>query len=167
MFVHDRIPNFMPGRVCPRSNARGEQVTAAVAAVADRGRTRNANFSFHIANYLFRFRIATMNHQPTRTFWNPAAKENHNETKRRADSKSETPTQPDWYPTRIEQHQRSGCTKCGTDPVRAIDDQINPSAHTCRNQFVNCRVDRSVFAADACAGQRAKECVAPEVPGES
>src|SRR5262249_3665209 len=115
MVMHDRIPNFVPGRMRTRSDSRGKQVSVTV--VAAGGRTRNANSSFHVANYLFRFRIATMNHQPTRTLWDPATKENHNETKRRADSKGESPSQPAWDSPRIEQHKRGSCTKCSAYPI--------------------------------------------------
>src|SRR5882724_8762265 len=100
MFVDDCIPNFMPGCMCAGSNAREEQVS--VAAVCDRRTFRNTNLSFHVADNLLRLLIAAMNHQPTRTLRNPTAKENHNETERRTDSKGTSPSQPDRYPARIE-----------------------------------------------------------------
>src|SRR4026209_2633003 len=41
MFVRDRVPNFVPRRMCPRSDPRGKQIT--VAAVCDRRTLWNAN----------------------------------------------------------------------------------------------------------------------------
>jgi hypothetical protein len=35
------------------------------------------NLSFHVRNDLFRLLIPAVNHQPARTFRNPAAKENN------------------------------------------------------------------------------------------
>src|SRR4029077_1085141 len=140
MLMYDGVPNFMPRRMRACSNP-GEP-RAIVAAVADRGSLRSKNLSLDVINDLFRFIVAPMNHQPTRTLRNPASKENHNETERRADSKSETPSKPDWYSTRIEQNKRGGCTERSADPVRAVDDQIDAAAYACRNQLVNCGIDR-------------------------
>src|SRR4029453_2564982 len=117
MFVYDRVPNLMPRRMCACSNARREELAAAVAAVVDRGRVGQPDPRFPFGDDPLRLFIATMNHQPTRTLRNPTAKENHNKTERSADSKSETPSQPGWYPTRIEQNKRGGCAECGADPV--------------------------------------------------
>src|SRR4029453_13194344 len=106
MFVHDRVPNFVPWRMCPRSNFRGKQIT--VAAVCDRRTFLPHNLSFHFADNLFRFTIPAMDHQPPWTLRDPATKENHSKTERRADSKSETPSQPDRYPAGIEKHKGGG-----------------------------------------------------------
>src|SRR5438094_6770847 len=108
-----------------------------------------------------------MNHQPTWTLRNPAPKENHNKTQRRTNSKSESPSKPNRDAARIEQHKRGGRPQRSADPVRAIDNQINTAAHARRNQFVDGGIDRGVLAADPCTGQRAEECVAPKIPGES
>src|SRR6059036_1255520 len=85
MFVHDRIPNFPPRRMRPRADTRGPSST--VAGIDDPGRICSHYFSFYLTNDPFRFVIAAVNHQPTRTFWNPAAEENHNEPEHRADAK--------------------------------------------------------------------------------
>src|SRR4029450_4074894 len=135
MLMHNRIPNLMPRWMCACSNARWKQVT--VAAVCDRRPLCNANLLLYVGNNLFRFQIAPMNHQPARTLRNPAAKENHNQTQRRTDSKSESPPKPDWNPVRIEQHKCSGCTQGGADPVYPIDDQINTAGPTRRDEVLN------------------------------
>ena len=35
------------------------------------------------------------------------------------------------------------------DPEAAVDDEVGPAAHARRDQFLDGRVDRGVFAADA------------------
>src|SRR4029453_4490692 len=116
MLVHDRVPNLVPRCMCPCSNPRGKQITVVPTSRDDRRAFRSKNLSFHCADNLFGFIIPTIDHQPPRTLGNPAAKENHNETERRANSKSETPSQPNWDPTRIEQHKRRGPAERGADP---------------------------------------------------
>src|SRR5206468_9109563 len=98
---------------------------------------------------------------------NPSAKENYDQSKRRADSKRATPSQPDRQPTRIKQHNRRPGTERCPEPVGTIDHQIDAAADTRRNQFVDRRIDRRVFATDARACQCPKKSVARETPGES
>src|SRR6266487_3243344 len=93
MFVDDRIPNFVPWRVRARSNARGRRI--AVARIGDPGCIRSHDRSFDLTNDSFRLLISSVNHEPARTFRNPSAKENYDQTKHRADPKCAAPTQPD------------------------------------------------------------------------
>src|SRR5438132_3227225 len=58
MFVHDRVPNFPPGRMRARSNPRRPYV--AVAGIGDPGRAYD--LSFHVGHDFFRLVIASMNH---------------------------------------------------------------------------------------------------------
>src|SRR4029453_1969227 len=102
MFVQDRMPDFRPGRMRARSNPSWQHCS--------RGRrplpsARACDFSFDFANNLFRLGIPSVNHQPARTFWNPSAKENHNETQRGANPERAAPSEPDWQPARIKQHE--------------------------------------------------------------
>src|SRR6266404_3164702 len=105
MFVHDRVPNFPPPRVRAGANPRGRQIV--VAGTGGPGHTRPDDVSFHVGHDFFRFTIASVNHQPTRTLRNPAAKENHDEPQRRADSKGAPPSEPNWNSPRIE--EKKGC----------------------------------------------------------
>src|SRR4029077_758688 len=82
-------------------------------------------------------------------------------------SKCASPTKPRRNVARIQQQKCGRSAKCRADPVRTVDDQIDAAAHARRNQFVNRRIDGRVFAANARARDRAKERIAPEVPGQS
>src|SRR4029453_17308470 len=73
------------------------------------------DLSLDLANNLFRLGISSVNHQPARTFWNPSAKENYNETQRGADPERAAPSQPDWQPARIKQHEGRGRPKCSAN----------------------------------------------------
>src|SRR5438105_15348049 len=77
MLMGDRVPNFQPRRVRSRVNSGWRRIT--VAAVYDR---RTPDFLFDFVDNFLRFGVSPMNHQPTRAFRNPAAKENYNEAER-------------------------------------------------------------------------------------
>src|SRR5262245_18394891 len=115
MFMHNRVPDFAPGRMSASANARGECFT--VAAGADGGYAHALNLLLHVRNNLFRLMIPPVNHQPARTLRNPAAKENHHLSQRCADSECQAPSEPDWNVARIEQHERSTRAHRGADPV--------------------------------------------------
>src|SRR5262249_60258420 len=52
----------------------------------------------------------------------------------------------------------------GADPEGAVDDEIGPAAVARRYQLLDARIDGGVFAADAGAGEEAKQRKAREVP---
>src|SRR6266496_4486421 len=164
MFVDDGIPDFRPGRVRSRSNPRWRSI--AVAAGGDRGASCACNLSLDFANNFLRLGISSVDHKPARAFWNPAAKENHNETQPGANRERAAPSQPDWQSARIKQYKRRGRAECGANPVRAVNYQIHPAADTRRNQLVDGRIDRRIFSTDARAGQCTKNSIAREVPGK-
>ena len=58
---------------------------------------------------------------------------------------------------RVEQHQRAERAHRRADPEAAVDGEIGPAAHARRDQLLDGRIDRGVFAADAGAGDKAKE----------
>src|SRR5436190_24012942 len=103
MFVHDRMPDFPPGRMRARSNPRWQHLP--VAAVYDRRTLRACDLSLDFANNLFRLGIPSVNHQPARAFRNPSTKENHYETEHGANPERAAPSQPDWQPARTKQHK--------------------------------------------------------------
>ena len=67
---------------------------------------------------------------------------------------------------RIEQHDRADRADRRADPEAAVDDEIGPSAIARRHQFLDRRIDRGVFAADAGAGEKSKQRVARDAPGQ-
>src|SRR5438876_3629862 len=95
MFVHDRVPNFVPRCMRARSNTR-EECGGSIGVLEwwSNGFWRRcitpmllysitplrSDPSFHFADDPLCFVVAPMNHQPSRTLRNPASKENHNET---------------------------------------------------------------------------------------
>src|SRR3984893_13440115 len=81
MFVCDRVPNFSPRRVRSRMNPRWRQIIA----------RRNADLTLDSIDDRFRLVISAVNHQPARALRNPAAEEDHDQAKRRADSKGKPP----------------------------------------------------------------------------
>src|SRR5437870_13533336 len=91
MFVNDRVPDFPPGRMRARSNARQQDL--AIAAVYDRRTCRSHNLSLHFGNDLFRLDITARDHEPARTLSNSVTKENHDQTKRPAASEYASPTE--------------------------------------------------------------------------
>ena len=52
------------------------------------------------------------------------------------------------------------------DPETAVDHEIGPAAIARRHQFLDGRIDRGVFAADAGAGEETKQRVARDIPGQ-
>src|ERR671919_1578824 len=130
MFVHDGIPDFRPGRMRARSNPRWRHIAVVPTCRDDRGRSYARDLLLDFANNLFRLVIPSMDHKPARTFWNPSAKENNNETQQGANPECAPPSQPDWQPARIKQHKRRGRADGGANPVRAVNYQIDPAADT-------------------------------------
>src|SRR5438128_7266135 len=161
MFVHNRIPNFAPRCMRARSDACRRRIVSRQHLRARR------HLVFDLSDNLLRLDISPVDHQPTRTFRNPSTKENHYETQRRADSKRAAPSQPDWQPPRIKQHKSRPGTKRCPEPVGTVDQQIDATAYTRRNQFVDGGIDCCVFAADARPCERAEKSVARKTPGES
>ena len=57
----------------------------------------------------------------------------------------------------IEEDDRAAGAHRGADPEAAVDEEIGPAPHPGRDQFLDRRIDRGVFAADAGAGQEAEQ----------
>ena len=67
-------------------------------------------------------------------------------------------------PRGIEQHDGGDRAHRRAEPETAVDDEVGPAAIARRHQFLDRRIDRGVFAADAGAGEETKECVARHAP---
>ena len=80
--------------------------------------------------------------------------------------KASAPAQVGRQQRGIEQHDRARRADRGADPEAAVDDEVGPAAIARRHEFLDGRVDGGVFAADAGAGEEAKQREAPQVPGQ-
>ncbi len=105
-----------------------------------------------------------MGHQPARRFRQPQAHEEDDEAEHGPDQKRQAPSQIRWQQVGIEHHQRSRRAERGADPEAAVDDEIGPAAVARRHQLLNGRIDGGVFAADAGAGEEAKQREARQIP---
>ncbi len=114
----------------------------------------------------FRLIRAAMRHQPARAFRQPHPHEEHDQRQHRADQERGAPAVLRIDHRRIEQHDGAERAERRAHPERAVDDQIGPAAHARRHQFLDGRIDRRVFAADARAGDEAEEEEAPQIPRE-
>ena len=107
---------------------------------------------------------AAMRHQPARAFRNP---EPHEED----DSPSAAPIR------KASRQPNSGSMNAGSSstiepaaPIAApiqklpLMHEVGPAAHARRDQFLDGGIDRGIFAADAGAGEKAKQREAPEIP---
>src|SRR5712692_8608362 len=92
MFVHNCFPNFSPRRMRTRVDSRRRRVM--------RGQSFGMRYEtvLNVLHDSFRLSILPVNHEPARTFRNPTAKEDHDQTQCCADSKRTTPAQPNRQP---------------------------------------------------------------------
>ncbi len=107
-----------------------------------------------------------MDHQPARAFRNPHPHHQHHEAETGAGEISQPPAKVGAEQLRIEQHDGADRAHRRADPEAAVDQKIGPAAIARRHQFLNCRVDRGIFAADAGAGEEAKCRIARKPPGQ-
>ena len=108
---------------------------------------------------------AAVRHQPARAFRNPQPHEEYDEGQGRTDQEGEPPAVFRIDQRRIEHHQRAERAHGRADPEAAVDDEIGPAAHTRRDQLLDGGIDRGIFAADAGAGDEAKQREAEDIPG--
>ena len=107
-----------------------------------------------------------VNHQPARTFRDPHPHHEHDEAETGAGEIRQPPAEIGADQRRIEQNDRADRAHRRADPEAAVDHEIGPSAIARRHQFLNRRIDRGVFAADAGAGEKSKQRVARDIPGQ-
>jgi hypothetical protein len=104
--------------------------------------------------------------QPARTFGHMAAHQQDGHRQHRTEQEAGTPAQLGPQHARVQQHQAQGRAERGADPEAAVDGQVDAAAHTRRDQLVDGRVDRGVFAADADAGDEAAQRKTGKAGGE-
>src|SRR5688572_18340064 len=107
-----------------------------------------------------------MDDEPARAFRHVTPCREHKESEKRADAESHTPADIHGEDVGIEQDQGCPRTKRRADPETAVDGKRNLSSHARRNQLVNRRIDRGIFAAYANAGYCAAHGKTKEIPGE-
>ncbi len=103
-------------------------------------------------------------HQPARAFRNPKSHDQNNESYCCADQERQPPADRRIDECRIEQDERTARAHCRAKPEAAVDEEVGPAAEPCRNKLLDCRIDGSVFAADAGAGEKAERDEAPRIP---
>src|SRR4029079_8525963 len=104
--------------------------------------------------------------QPSWAFRNPEAHEKNQAGQTGANQESESPAEIRIDHLRIEQDQRAERSDGRSDPEAAVDHEVVPSAHACRNELLNGGVDSGIFPAYPRAGQESKEREARDVPGK-
>ena len=105
-----------------------------------------------------------VNHQPSRALRNPEPHDEDHQSESRAGQIGQPPSEIGAHHLRIQQDDSAHRADRGPDPETAVDDQIGPAAIARRHQFLNRRVDRGILSADAGAGEKPEQRVAPDVP---
>ena len=105
-----------------------------------------------------------VDHQPARAFRDPHPHHEHHEAKAGAGEIGQPPAEIGTDQRGIEQHDGADGADRRADPEAAVDHQIGPAAIARRHQFLDRRIDRGVFAADAGAGEKPEQRVARDTP---
>src|ERR1700674_1281 len=104
---------------------------------------------FDIADGLFRLLVPAVRHQPPRALRHEATEQQDAETQDGSDAETEAPTdirgEQSLIPQERNKKRPSRCAK----PEAAVDDEVDTTPVLRRNELVDRRIDRSVFAADA------------------
>ena len=108
-----------------------------------------------------------MGDQPAWAFRNPKSHQQNRQSNDRPDQKSKPPAECWIDDGGIEENEGTARTKRCSDPEAAVDQQVGPAAEPCRNKLLDCRIDGSVFAADAAAGQETEERETPRIPRQA
>src|SRR5450432_4385871 len=157
MLMDDRIPDFTERRMGSGIDADGLMLCRFGLAMA-------GDFLLHFGHNAFRFSMTAVDHEPARAFRYRVAKEDNAQAKNRADAERQPPAQADGDNSHVKQHDGCTGTDGSADPEAGVDDEINASADTRGDQFIDGRVDGGIFAADAGAGQSSKKGVGGEIP---
>ena len=80
------------------------------------------------------------------------------------DRKASAPAEFGIDQRRVQQHDRDDGAERRADPEAAVDDEIGEAAIARRHQFLDRRIDRGIFAADAGAGEEAEHEEARPIP---
>ncbi len=105
-----------------------------------------------------------MDHEPARALRNPEAHDEDDQTEGRTDEETQAPADFGIEQRGVQQHRGRRCAERGADPEGAVNGKIGPAAIARRDEFLDSRVDRGVFAADAGPGQKTEQHVARGAP---
>ncbi len=107
-----------------------------------------------------------MNEQPAWAFRDVAPDQQHKDAEDGTQAEGEPPPHVGREVRGVQQDQRSGCSSGRTQPIGAVDDQVNTAAHAGGYQFVDRRVDRGVLSPDAGAGEETRNEEIPRCEGK-
>src|SRR5205807_9961690 len=95
------------------------------------------NSSVNLPHNLLSFVRSPVHHQPARTFRNPLSKKHDDQSKDRTDPEDKPPAEPDRKQIGVEKHH--GCSRAErrADPVTAVDNEIDATAHSRRNKLID------------------------------
>src|SRR5262245_27674484 len=102
-----------------------------------------------------------VNEEPSRTFGNVPSNDQHDQPEEGTNAEGEPPSDVGGEDRLIQQKQCARGAPGRAEPVRTIDDQVDSAANSRRDQLVDRRVDRGVFAADPGAREEPRD---EEVP---
>ena len=108
-----------------------------------------------------------MDDEPAWAFGNEGAQKQNAEGKDRTDKEGRPPAEFRIDVVRIKQDDRRKCARRAAEPERAIDGEVGVAAHASRDEFLDRRIDRTIFAADPRPGQQTKDAETRQIEGES
>ncbi len=106
-----------------------------------------------LADDRLRLVVPAVDGQPARALRHVAADQQDEQPEQRTETESHPPADVLGQEVLVQEQQGQRCAGGGAQPVRAVDDQIDPAAQLLGHQLVDGRVDRRVLTADAGPGQ--------------
>src|SRR5262249_8775459 len=119
---------------------------------------------FDFIHNVFRFLLPPVDDEPAWAFGKPCPEKENDDTEDGTDEKCEPPADVRIEAGGIQKSDRRSSSQRATDPERAVDGKVGPSAIARRDHFLNRRIDRTVFAAYSSASQHSKQTKAFQIP---
>jgi hypothetical protein len=101
--------------------------------------------------------LAAVDDQPAWALGHVAADDQDQHAHQRAEAERQSPAEVDGEDARVQHEQRAGEPERRAQPVGAVDRQVDAAAVLGGDQLVDRGVDRGVLAADAEAGEEARQ----------
>src|ERR1700680_4793546 len=102
---------------------------------------------FDIADGLFRFLVPAWRHQPPRALRHETTEQQDAEAQDGSDAETKAPADIRGEQSLVKQERNSKRSFRRRNPEAAVDDEVDTTAVLRRNELVDRRIDRSVFAA--------------------
>jgi hypothetical protein len=125
-----------------------------------------AHVVFHRSRDAFGFFGAPVQEQPSRTFRQIASHEENSEPEHRTRAECQAPAHVHGQASRLQQQARGNGAEHGAEPEASINPQVGAAAVACRDELLDRRIDRRIFAADAGAGNEAADRECSEIIAE-